>query len=789
MSQNNRPRNNRPQNNQPENDQPENDQPENGPFPARRGLVFMAEGRRPFRDIDNAPLRDHNRLPLFTARPPGTFPRDALRPNREQLFDQIDAFADPAVVDRARARVNNEYGTLQQHPYYRPDQQIHGFTQQIATVHNLLFFGLLNHRELEHHELNTLLGIISYGMQDSMTWLEQGFILRTPPPPRPGILNGPANIPTRASREANGTFRTDHQLNTADLRPLRSRIRGRRWIVAPVNTDGQHWSMTIFDREQGHLYIFDTAGGERNSRIMSMVRVWADFWRQLGHSHHFQYFVPETTPQVDGWECGHLCIAWLMLTLRCRDGNPMTAEDSNNNNTSNVRHDRTGRGESVREPYLPATSSLPLIDWHSRNAPSPRVAFNHAIHIIRHMLHHELGLSDPQGIQIASITFDPDRVNKNVNGSWTFDVGFLTGVGYENMKPLITPTLRIQIETLGTTAERLLKSRTERLNNGPQQPNNGPQVSNNATEAVDNVTERQQDGTDQPHDIRFQLRAEINDWESNRPPVEFAFELPVDYQPGGIGTVTGNRDPVTLRDQSNNTTGITANFCKCQKCGHRHRILPNEGSPNTTAPDSDPSGSGSQTTQPPTSRAAQSANTMASTTQPAPMLRLRGDHEVSRQSSIGSSLNPEPVPTNTPPSSDRSTQPTRRPRPTARSHPSNAAQQEEGDTPTPRRSTRTRRQVEHPDYVDSDTIFHRRSQANTNTAAGQKRTRTDHEEQGDDGEDDDETQQPPAKTRRRPAASNRTAGTNQQDEGESSDSPPRTKGRGGVRGTKSRRKR
>ncbi|KAL6855518.1 hypothetical protein ACO1O0_006667 [Amphichorda felina] len=235
---------------------------------------------------------------------------------------------------------------------------------------------------------------------------------------------------------------------------MRARLRGRRWLVVPVNVQHRHWSMTIFDREEGHLYIFDTAGtighSTRDLRIQSICELWAEFWYLLGFSHRFQYFVPETTPQAGNYECGYLGIMWVIHTLRLRAGRPMTPADRHEGPT--LRYDGANLDLSGRQAYDLATSALGLADWVPSNYRSARAACRDVFHIIRHMLHNELGLPNPQGQAVENIRLDP---NNSVNGDWTFNVGILGGPGYMDMTPVF-PGLRLELSVLRTGQDLMI---------------------------------------------------------------------------------------------------------------------------------------------------------------------------------------------------------------------------------------------------------------------------------------------------------------------------------------------
>jgi hypothetical protein len=170
---------------------------------------------------------------------------------------------------------------------------------------------------------------------------------------------------------------------------MRQKMLGRRWIIAPINQVDVHWSISLFDRQHGHLYIFDTADFSRAHRIAATVQLWARLWKALDMPWHFHYFVAPTTLQPCGWECGLLTVQWILMTLRNRVGGVrLEAAD-----TSIDTHDFSLL-DRVPDDFPLVDSSLSIPDWVPLSSHSPKTGLVAVIRLTKVLICNELGLYD-----------------------------------------------------------------------------------------------------------------------------------------------------------------------------------------------------------------------------------------------------------------------------------------------------------------------------------------------------------------------------------------------------------
>lgn len=101
-----------------------------------------------------------------------------------------------------------------------------------------------------------------------------------------------------------------------------------RFYFNIVNFTGNHWGSFIWDREKGHLYVFDSGKNQRRQRLRLMAAAWRQFLIGCNLPFGFTVFGIPTTPQPSEWECGYLAIFFLWTTLRGLVGRHLMTRDS-----------------------------------------------------------------------------------------------------------------------------------------------------------------------------------------------------------------------------------------------------------------------------------------------------------------------------------------------------------------------------------------------------------------------------------------------------------------------------
>ncbi|KAI6781606.1 uncharacterized protein J7T54_005317 [Emericellopsis cladophorae] len=235
-----------------------------------------------------------------------------------------------------------------------------------AILHGILMYTIGDRRRpyyLDSSEIHQLLTTISYGMHQSMAWLEAWSICG---PPSSRMIKHDSRASHHFAKQwvpAFGMEMFEGAFCFGSTEPgwehqMRTRIHGNRYIVVPICQFEMHWMMTIFDREAGHLYIFDAVEADRETRVEAAVHRWAQFWDRLGFPYHFQYFAPAVSLQAGSWECGLIGIHWVTNTLRHRVGGTEYRADDDNIVVKdfNLRdHDHAN--------YPLETASIPVHDW------------------------------------------------------------------------------------------------------------------------------------------------------------------------------------------------------------------------------------------------------------------------------------------------------------------------------------------------------------------------------------------------------------------------------------------
>lgn len=291
------------------------------PLPAQLGFVIL--GGRGFLTGIHETTFDHGQLPQFLPRTqwPDDHVAKSLGQHTAPLGTDIDWTA-RSEVEGLRGRVTALYSTLVPMPSFASGHYDETpWLAHVAFMHDILHRSISNQLPLSKLEMFALLRTVSYGMFKSMAWLY------------PWHMPGPCGDGKLAEewRDEFGMHIKvgEFQEPGSDEQYYQRRMYGRRWVVVPVLCGEEQWIMTIFDRCQGHLYIFDCGDGpSRSERIEACVHLWARFWNWLHLPWDFQYFVPGVTKQTNARDSGLISIVWLMSVLHDQVGETMSADDA-----------------------------------------------------------------------------------------------------------------------------------------------------------------------------------------------------------------------------------------------------------------------------------------------------------------------------------------------------------------------------------------------------------------------------------------------------------------------------
>ncbi|KAG5935766.1 hypothetical protein E4U53_000360 [Claviceps sorghi] len=344
------------------------------------------------------PLNDHIQLPQFLPRTkwPSEYTATVLQSARIVTpIHDVDVATSERLRQELYDGVEGTYRHLEPMPPFDNNDRVYfdmPWHVHLATVHNLFHRTIKSSSRsgLTACEMSALLRIVSYGMFNSMAFFEpyhvRGLPVDAPPRTRPNTFeetwNERFDMPTKLGRFSNGR-------EIRGTEDCKVKLWTRRYVVVPVmyGTAASQWGMTVFDRSEGHLYIFDCGEAEfKDERVKSCVHFWIEFWNALGMANTFYYFVQDTTQQPHVGESGYLSVIWLMDTLRNQVGHVMSTQDE-----GVCRTDVDVCEPDIRMPFQ---SSLYLRDWVPDGCGTARAAIMGVRRIIRVMLCNELGLKN-----------------------------------------------------------------------------------------------------------------------------------------------------------------------------------------------------------------------------------------------------------------------------------------------------------------------------------------------------------------------------------------------------------
>lgn len=373
-------------------------------LPASRGSVFVREAGQFYGPNETLNPEPTEQLPQFLPRvdwPQRSRPRGQyFDPNGPPLDrNEAQVMNNPTHL-AARAKWDHDNPDLSPMPPYqhasnafsgRPRYNTFSIWHDHAMIlYNLLTETLEKRNWLSEDDITELLTCVSYGMHQSMTWLHNWTFEWQNANQKGGDgrpfhkeLNPDFGIYTVVNHVE------DYLLDPSQRDSTLRRILGRRWIAVPINQFQYHWIMTLFDRQEGQLYIFDGVKMNRKDRIEAAVHMWAKFWKNMGMPWHFQYFVVPVEQQQESWECGIIGIAWIIAALRNRaSGDHILATDAS------IHAEDFVLNGHIPDDYEYQDSSIALPDWLPPGCKSGGNGADAVRRMFQILIANELGLQN-----------------------------------------------------------------------------------------------------------------------------------------------------------------------------------------------------------------------------------------------------------------------------------------------------------------------------------------------------------------------------------------------------------
>lgn len=341
-------------------------------------------------------IRDHEQQPQFFPRINWPTVEDAAASQEQAALDMNIDWRNNNHIDQLHAEVKDIYPRLPlMEPYdagYASYDESNWFTH-LATTHNLFHRTLQAGRNLNTQEMTAMIRIMTYGIYYSATqflpWHVNGV------PERPASRTKANTFeqmwsPTWCMDIKAGHFGKDIEGRGDEW--IKERIWMRRWIIVPIVYGGFQWGMTMFDRYQGQLYIFDCGDDEmKDERVQSAIHLWVQFLNRVNQPFTFNYFVPKVSKQLDSKDSGILCVIWLMEILRNQTGKIMSSHDQDVN-VVNVEFCDMPDNMLDWDEHNSYSSALHLRDWVPDGCHAPKSRLMAVRRILRVILANELGL-------------------------------------------------------------------------------------------------------------------------------------------------------------------------------------------------------------------------------------------------------------------------------------------------------------------------------------------------------------------------------------------------------------
>lgn len=356
------------------------------------GRVILQDG---VFKLPNEEIVDHEQQPQFLPRIVWPTRQDAAHSQARTALNVNVNWADRNEVLELYEEVQEIYPNLDPMPPFRAGSTSYDecpWLTHLAITHGLFHRTLQNGKSLNINEMTALVRMITYGIFDSTTFFEPWGV--TGVPDKTGARVNPNTFeemwsPIWCMNWKTGRFGQD--IINQGTEWVKERLWSRRWVIVPIVYGGLQWGMTIFDRLEGQLYIFDCGDDKlKTERVKSAIQFWVTFLNMIGQPSHFRYFVPNVTKQLHYNDSALLCISWLMEVLRNQVGRPMSSSDEGVDQV-NFEFPDLPVPADVAESF---TSSLYLRDWVPEGCATGKSRLMAVRRVLRVMLANELGLRD-----------------------------------------------------------------------------------------------------------------------------------------------------------------------------------------------------------------------------------------------------------------------------------------------------------------------------------------------------------------------------------------------------------
>jgi hypothetical protein len=347
----------------------------------------------------NKEVQDHEQQPQFLPRVDWPTEFNATRSQSQPCVDTNSDWAEAGEVRRMHQMINDIYPNLSPMIPYTgnpPCYDGYPWMTHLIVTHNFFHRALQNGNEVSEVEMMAMIRMVTYGIFHSTTCFAPWTVNRASPAATP---SEPGQDPAVFKEEWNatwgrkwtaGSFGDD--IKCQGITWTKQRLWTRRWVIVPILYGDSQWGVTIFDRNEGQLYIFDCGDEEmKQTRVRAARHLWVDFLNEMGQPYHFSYFVPEVTRQGNSKDSGLLCVIWLMDTLRNQVGKPMTTWAADMEEVNEAICDPNDSGVDLGQGHTPV-SSLVLRDWAPSGCGTPKSRLMAVRRVIRVMVANELGL-------------------------------------------------------------------------------------------------------------------------------------------------------------------------------------------------------------------------------------------------------------------------------------------------------------------------------------------------------------------------------------------------------------
>ncbi|KAL2211179.1 hypothetical protein CC79DRAFT_191867 [Sarocladium strictum] len=233
----------------------------------------------------------------------------------------------------------------------------------------------------------------------------------------PECIDIPAGARTRENGfgpERDRRLRSDQEIVSCTLPHernyprLRSGIYGRRILASVVHFHDPspgHWGCLIYDRQERHLYFYDTLRDGVGARGVQVALAWRMLLVNLGFAAEFRVVIIRAPTQPGSWQCGWLACVNLWWALRVQRGEPLSLATAG----SNHKHIRVDAQHRETDPDIRAAQfRLRYADW-TFGGVTQAAAWGRARSLLAMILSNELGvrsMTQVAGLVGATTVFD-----------------------------------------------------------------------------------------------------------------------------------------------------------------------------------------------------------------------------------------------------------------------------------------------------------------------------------------------------------------------------------------------